>query len=95
MVILSCESLFESCYINPYEWYYDHATIFGLKYIYIQEFMYHQTELNIAKMSWLTMNMAPLAIFQMAIDRPQTKWKKIQQKHRRMHGFSSYGVAEG
>ena len=64
-------------------------------YIYIQEFMYHQTELNIAKMSWLTMNMAPLAIFQMAIDRPQTKWKKIQQKHRRMHGFSSYGVAEG
>jgi len=57
--------------------------------------MYHQTELNIAKMSWLTMNMAPLAIFQMAIDRPQTKWKKIQQKHRRMHGFSSYGVAEG
>ena len=50
------------------------------------------------------MNMAPLAIFQMAIDRPQTKWKKIQQtpnemggfqqKHR-IHGFSSYGVAEG
>jgi hypothetical protein len=37
--------------------------------------MYHQTELNIAKMSWLTMNMAPLVIFQMAIDRPQTKWK--------------------
>ena len=82
--------LLERYYINPYEWWYDHATILGYTGVHVpsNRAQYSQNVMadyeygssgNFSDGNWPSPN----------------EMEGFQQKHRRIHGFSSYGVAEG